>query len=371
MRRIILAMVALTLALTGLAVAPVQAQDFFGDGWQAQYYDNPNLTGAPVLTNSIARLQLTFGESSPGTGVPADNFSAVFTTNETFQSETEYEFVAIVDDGVRVTVGGQTIIDQFNSGAGTYTGRLRTVGTQSIRVEYREGSGSASIEFFWRVATQSAREIPPGAITATVINASALVVRDGPSLGSTRIGTIRRGELFEVVGRDANARWFLLNLGDRQGWAWGFYLFVDGNEFNPPVVGQFALTEGLPDVPLTVQATSGIRLRSQPNVQSAQIGRITWGASLPVIGRSERGSWYQVVWKGTTGWVFAPNTRAINGNVNDVPFVPGSGAQVQIGAAANPPYDISVPGSSNIAVSTPTPAGPTPIPVEPTLDFTS
>ena len=74
-------------------------------------------------------------------------------------------------------------------------------------------------------------------------------------------------------------RWFLLNLGDRQGWAWGYYLFVDGNEFNPMVENPF-ITEGEPadNTQFVVQSTSGLKLRAAPDIQSAQIGRVTWAA---------------------------------------------------------------------------------------------
>jgi uncharacterized protein YraI len=182
-------------------------------------------------------------------------------------------------------------------------------------------------------------------------------VRDAPYLSGTRLGTIQRGETYVVLGRDPDARWFLLDLGEIEGWAWGYYLFIDGNEFDPPVTGPFTLA-GVGDANTIVQATAGLKLRAEPNVTSAQIGRITWGALLPVTGRSERGSWYRVVWKGTEGWIFAPYTDPVEGDIERVPFVPGSGALVQIGPAAEPNYDITAPEAPH------TPAEPTPIPVE-------
>ncbi|MEL6269428.1 MAG: SH3 domain-containing protein [Chloroflexota bacterium] len=315
------------------------AQDFFGDGWTAQYYDNANLTGSPVLTQNITRLDLNFGEGSPGEGVPADNFSAVFTTNETFQAGTRYEFVAEVDEGVRVIVGGATLIDQFGGG-GTFSAVATPSGTQEVRVEYREGGGSASIRFFWRIAVDVAPVLPPGALPATVIRASVLVVRDAPFLGAGRITTIRRGETYAVIGRDPDARWFFLDLGDVQGWAFGYYLFIDGNEFNPPVLSPFNLG-GIDSTDVVVRAISGLKLRAEPNVNSPQIGRVIWGDIMPVTGRSEFGSWYQVVYKDTPGWVFAPFTEPVQGNIDEVPVLPGTGRAVQAG---DPTYDITGEG---------------------------
>ncbi len=377
MKRIVLAAVILIGLGAGIVRMPTtHAQDFFGNGWTAQYFDNTTLSGTPVLTRQETRIALQFGTGSPGVEVPADRFSAVFTTTENFQQSTDYEFVARADDGVRVIVGGAVVIDQFNGPPGTYSGRIRISGSQEIRVEYKEEVDNAFIEVFWRIAPPpTPPPIPPGAVAATVVRASVLIVRDGPSLGANRVGTIRRGEVYVVVGRDPDARWFLLDLGDRQAWAWGFYLFIDGNEFKPPVVGPFAVSDGITDVPLVVRSISGLKLRAEPNTQSAQIGRIEWGATMPVVGRSERGSWYLVIWKGTEGWVFSPFTEPVQGSLNDVPFVPGSGDLIRIGPAAEPSYDISVDGADAITAPTPaaetseggvtpvpTPSGPTPIP---------
>jgi len=344
-------------ALSGLLVAPTaRAQDNFGSNYQAEYYASPDLSGGPVLTRTEPRLDLNFGSGSPGEGVPADNFSARFTTNQNF-APGAYEFVAQADDGVRVEVGGALIIDQLNAPPGTYTGQLivEQGGDRQIRVEYREASGNASLRFFWRPAgpapTPTLVPVPPGALLGTVVQASSLVIRDAPFLGANRVTSVRRGTQFAVIGRDPDARWYLVDAGGVQGWTWGFYVFVDGNEFSVPIAPPFT-TRGAPasTTALAVQTTAVLKLRAEPNTSSAQIGRVGWGDKLPVIGRSERGSWYQVEFKNTVGWVFSPFTEVIQGDVNSVPFVPGSGALVQIiptpapatgGGSASGPQDTS------------------------------
>ncbi len=162
--------------------------------------------------------------------------------------------------------------------------------------------------------------IPPGALTATVIRASVLNVRAAPYIGAPRVDRILRGQTYAIVGRDADARWFLLQLSDKQAWAWGYYLFVNGNEFNAPVLSDFA-TAGNPAAGsrLTVQTQAGLRLRAAPTLDSAQIGRIPWGDLLPVIGRTASGDWYQVVFRGTVGWVASGFTRILEGSLDQVP----------------------------------------------------
>jgi uncharacterized protein YgiM (DUF1202 family) len=164
--------------------------------------------------------------------------------------------------------------------------------------------------------------IPEGALRGTVIRASVLLVRDAPYLGAAVVGRVRLGETYQVVGRNPEATWYLIQIEGGQGWVWGYYMFVDGNEFNANVTNPFNNAGDPANTGnLVVASTSVLALRAAPNVSSEQIGRVAWGDLMPVIGRSERGSWYQVVYKGTVGWVFAPNTREVEGNLNEVPFV--------------------------------------------------
>jgi uncharacterized protein YraI len=165
-------------------------------------------------------------------------------------------------------------------------------------------------------------EIPPGALTATVIRASVLLTRSGPFLGAPVVGRILRGQTYAVVGRDADARWFLLQLSGKQGWAWGYYLFVNGNSFNAPVVSPFT-TAGQPaaNTGVAIQTQATLRLRAAPNTASEQIGRIPWGTILPVLGRTSDGGWLQVQFYDTIGFVAIPYVRVVEGDVNSVPVV--------------------------------------------------
>jgi uncharacterized protein YraI len=330
------------LILLALPQHITQAQDFYGDGWNAQYFDNENLAGSPIATQPLVRLDLQFGDGSPAEGVPADNFSAVYTTNEFFSANTFYEFVIEADEGVRLTVGGATLIDQFRSGGGTFTATIQGGGTREIRVEYREGSGNAFIRVFWRISNAPPPPVfPAGALPAVVVGTTSLVVRDAPFIGAGRITSIKRGETYAVIGRDPSARWFLLQLPDRQGWAFGYYLFIDGNEFNAPVFSPFNFA-GVVTSDIVVRAIDGIRLREGPNVGTPQIGRITPGDIMTVTGRSEYGSWYQVVYKDTSGWVFSPLTEFVQGEYDSVPVIRGAGRNVP--PTADPDYDIGVDG---------------------------
>lgn len=344
---VLLAVFALLALTATLSAAPVAD---FGTGWIAQYFNNPSLAGTPVITEAAPNgINFNWGPGSPNPAIPVDNFSARFSSSQMFASPGTYQFVISSDDGARVLFDGALVYDQFVPRAQTTdTFELTiTAGAHSIAVEYFESIGQAMISFQWfqvgglfvtptidygiplgptstatRIPPTPLPEIPPGALTATVIKASVLLTRSGPFLGAPVVGRILRGQTYQVVGRDADARWFLLQLHGKQGWAWGYYLFVNGNSFNAPVVGPFTTAGGpAANTGVAVQSQATLRLRSAPNTASDQIGRITWGTILPVLGRSADGGWLQVQYFDTIGWVALPYVRVVEGDVNNVPVV--------------------------------------------------
>jgi uncharacterized protein YraI len=334
------------LALAGVLIGPAllaqpaQAQTF-GSNWTGLYFNNPTFSGPPAITRIDPQINFNFGTNSPAPGfVGNTNYSISWSAVQTFAAGT-YRFTAVADDGVRVRIDGTTIIDAL-----TPTGAIQTInvevavaeGPRTINVDFVQDTGIAVIQFFWvPVSTQPPGPtatpapptqtplppIPPGALRATVIRASVLNVRDAPSLGGNRIDRILRGQTYQVVGRNENATWFLLQLAGKQGWAWGYYLFIDGNEFNAPVVSGLSvlgLPPGVTDTGVLAVTRAGLRLRAAPTVESAQIGRVDWGAFVPVVGRTPANDWYQIVWKGTVGWVAAGFLQIRQGSLDAVPI---------------------------------------------------
>ena len=357
-RFIFFAVLILTMAAAGglFASQPdaAQAQTFGTAPWNSQFFNSTDFTNPiPNVAPIYPALNInwpgvpTDANGVPLPGVPEDNFSAVFTSTQNLAAGT-YTFSMVADDRARLTLNGTEVINITapNPTAPVQVPIVWAGGLIAMRVEFVEFTGPAILQLQWSVAgvpgdpsqpiqptpfieptatplpTQTPLPpIPPGALTATVIQAAVLNVRDAPSLGGNRIDRILRGQTYAVVGRDESARWFLLQLSGKQGWAWGHYLFVNGNEFNAPVVsGNVVLgLAGFQDVGVRAQATAGLRLREAPNVASRQIGRIDWGAFLPVVGRTGDNNWFQVIWKDTPGWVYAPYVRIIEGDLNAAP----------------------------------------------------
>ncbi|HEY8172313.1 MAG TPA: PQQ-dependent sugar dehydrogenase [Dehalococcoidia bacterium] len=136
-----------TIALAIQNVASIPA------GWQGQYFANPNLTGSPARTrNEGDRLEFEWNSSTPYIGViPVDNFSVRWTRTFDF-NEGVYQFRVVADDGVRVFVDGQQVINGwFDQPPTEYiANKQMTAGNHTVVIEYYERAGGAS--FFGSVA---------------------------------------------------------------------------------------------------------------------------------------------------------------------------------------------------------------------------
>ena len=118
--------------------------------WRGEYYNNDSLLYPFVFLRNDAAIDFNWGQGSPGPGIPNDEFSVRWTRSAPFQ-EGNYRFSATVDDGVRVWVDGDLIIDKWrDSSAVTYTAERRlSGGNHALRVEYYDNNQNATIRFWW------------------------------------------------------------------------------------------------------------------------------------------------------------------------------------------------------------------------------
>lgn len=116
--------------------------------WRGEYFNNANLQGAPVVVRNDRDINFNWGSGSPDPNLPADYFSARWTRTLNFEGRV-YRFSAQTDDGVRVYVDNNLIIDEWQPATPlVYTRDVNlAAGLHVIRVEYYEGVFDAYIAF--------------------------------------------------------------------------------------------------------------------------------------------------------------------------------------------------------------------------------
>jgi LysM repeat protein len=114
--------------------------------WSAQYWNNRDLAGSPVLTRWDPVLNFNWGWGSPAWEVPPDNFSAQWTRTFYMQGGT-WRVTTTADDGVRVYVDGVPVIDEWKVSAATTHIRDIGLGTgyHTVIVQYFEAEGVAQV----------------------------------------------------------------------------------------------------------------------------------------------------------------------------------------------------------------------------------
>jgi uncharacterized protein YraI len=152
--------------------------------WKAEYFDNRKLEDDPVLVRNEEEINHDWGTSSPS-GVPHDNFSARWTRKLSFSSGT-YRISVWVDDGVRVWVDDNLVIDSWETGSLRLLEAEHTLssGKHRIKVEYYDRTGDAQIEVSWkRVTSNNAPQAVPGG-PYTVDEGSLVTFNGGGSTDS-------------------------------------------------------------------------------------------------------------------------------------------------------------------------------------------
>lgn len=328
--RFTLALLALVGVFVGLGgVLSVQAQANFGTNWVAQFYDTPTLSlgllTAPVSASFPNGVNANWsinppvdGNGAPITGIPADNFSARFNSTQNFNAGT-YNFTLTYDDGARLFINGQLVINDFVAGTlRTTTAQVTlSAGVVALVVEYVEFTNNAVVQLSWTQISgdtnvaPTATPVPPA--TGVVEGVRGLAVRTGPYLGASLVAVARPGNTYDILAKsnlEQPFTWYLIKISDtRQGWASGRYLKVTGDLAK--VQAQTTIFEQLDDAPDTGvigQVRSTMNMRVRPSQRTALIMQIPWGDTVQILNRTRQSFadyWYQVRYKGQVGWILA------------------------------------------------------------------
>lgn len=139
------------LALALLLLASANPADAADSNWRAKYWNNRDFSGDPVLERNENNLNHDWGSGSPDSSINKDNFSARWTRTVNFPNSGTYRFTATTDDGMRVWVDDNLIIDSWHdSQVHSLTADIHlNAGDHALKVRYYEAGGKAVAKLNW------------------------------------------------------------------------------------------------------------------------------------------------------------------------------------------------------------------------------
>jgi hypothetical protein len=159
--RLLIALLLLALAAPSFTL-PRVAQAGTGSGLKGEYYDNMDLSNLK-LTRTDPTVNFDWGSGAPDPSIGVDSFSVLWSGQiEPLYSET-YTFYLISDNGRRLWVNGQQIIDKWiDDWNVTYSGQIALSAGQryDIKIAYFEHVGGANARLEWSSPSQPRQVIP-------------------------------------------------------------------------------------------------------------------------------------------------------------------------------------------------------------------
>ncbi len=163
-------------------------------GFAAQYWNTPGAgsapsipTIAPTLSRTDAAINFDWSGNSPDPIINSNHFVARWIETDTYAGGT-YRYTATADDGVRVYVDNQLIIDKWiDQGATTYTADIAlAAGNHTVQMDYYQNTGNAVAKLSWFLV--SSTPPPPTTTLLGGMNLSGYcgsIGQTGASLSST------------------------------------------------------------------------------------------------------------------------------------------------------------------------------------------
>ncbi len=141
--------------IMGIEADDVPSADI--NGLKGEYYDNMDLTSLN-LTRTDDEINFDWGTGSPDDGIDANTFSIRWTGYIIPEYSENYTFYTRSDDGIKLWVNNQLLIDKWINQAPTeWSGTIDLEASTfyEVTIEYYENGGGAVAELSWESASQT------------------------------------------------------------------------------------------------------------------------------------------------------------------------------------------------------------------------
>ncbi len=171
-----------------------------GNGLLGQYWSNTTggaFTNASfntpaTLTRTDAVVNFNWNSVGPDPSIGQTNFTARWTGSVQPQYSETYTFTVIADDGVRLWVNGQLLVNNWVAGGGmkTNSGSITLTAQEfyNIRLEYFQQTGNAGVQLLW-ISPSTALSIVPQSQLDTFTNPPPTVALAEPANGAIYTGS--------------------------------------------------------------------------------------------------------------------------------------------------------------------------------------
>jgi hypothetical protein len=135
-------------------------------GLTGQYYNGLDFDQL-ALTRKDRYIDFNWGSGSPAPQVQVDRFSVRWTASLVAPKSGVYEFKAFTDDGVRLWVGDELVIDRWHD-ATESQGSVELVEGEAyeLKMEYFEDGGGAQARLLWAPPGETFDLVSPALLTA-------------------------------------------------------------------------------------------------------------------------------------------------------------------------------------------------------------
>lgn len=134
------------------------------NAFTVQFFNNTTLSGSPVLSKSdLYGWRYDWGLEAPAPGINSDFFSASWDGYFDFVDGV-HRFIVAADDGTRLYIDGELVMDHWYEQAGYIHHSLYTTvtaGTHHVRLEYYEHGGNAFVRLRWHRALADGTTFEP------------------------------------------------------------------------------------------------------------------------------------------------------------------------------------------------------------------
>jgi len=155
------------LCMASVATAQPSHPPVQPNGLVGEYFSNRDLSGSPTLVRYDSNFDIHFGSNPPAAGMPRDNFSVRWTGYIVPQSSGSYTFCGYRDNGLRLWIDNELVVNEWNDGWGDYKSRpirLTANRKHTIKIEFNDRDGAADLSLKWRTPFNREEYVPAASL---------------------------------------------------------------------------------------------------------------------------------------------------------------------------------------------------------------